>query len=112
MPDMQHPEWGLAPEAAAPKLYWGGRAIITYSRYSGERGLDIPRDRQCFMAENDNNQNEFMEWLNDRAIPYLIKCVKNRDTGRIVCANRSGNFHCVAEDRNSGGYLYIGAWED
>ena len=27
-----------------------------------------------------------------------------------VCGSRDDSFHCIAEDRNSGGYLYIGAY--
>ena len=108
---MNKPEWGIYPEEKHPIMYWGGRGIITYSRYSGERGLDIPWDRQSFECDDPTNKEEFMDWLNDHAIPYLVSRVQQYSTKHIECSNRDGRFHCIAEDRNGSGYLYIGAWE-
>ena len=85
-------------------MYWGARGAIRNGR------LEIYRDRQGFTSDNDERKQEFIDWLNDHLIPYLEKRVKERTTEHIVAYNRNSTFRCVAEDRNSGGYLYIGAW--
>lgn len=105
---MNKPEFGgmffdEAQEQGAV-MYWGARGAIVRGR------LEIYRDRQGFTSDNDERKQEFLYWLNNDLIPYLERQVQARKTEHIVAGNRDGHFRCVAEDRNSGGYLYIGAW--
>ena len=104
---MQKPEWGIFPEDFDPALFWGARAIITGG------AVDLLPDRQSFLkAESvmDDEKDEFVAWLDKQAIPYLNQRVKACDTAHIEFHSRDGSFHCIAEDRGSGGYLYIGAY--
>ena len=105
---MNKPEWGAmffdeAVEHGAV-MYWGARGAIVRGR------LELYPDRQSFTADDVEHKQEFVEWINDRLIPHLEQRVKKHDTARIFVSNADGSFQCRAEDRNSGGYLYIGAW--
>ena len=104
---MQKPEWGIYPENFDPALFWGARAIITGG------AVDLLPDRQSFRRADhvtDDEKDEFVAWLDKQAIPYLNQRVKVRDTAHIEFHSRDDGFHCIAEDRSSGGYLYIGAY--
>ena len=104
---MDKPEWGIYPEDFAPALYWGARAIIT----SGI--VDLLPDRQSFQRADhvtDDEKDEFVVWLDKQAIPYLNQRIKAHDTSHIELHSRDDSFHCIAEDHDSGGYLYIGAY--
>ena len=101
---MQKPEWGLYPDEFTPTLYWGARAIIT------KKKLDIPWDRQSFQTVDEACKEEFMDWLNGDMIPCLEKEIQADNTSHLEIASADGRFLCVAEDHNSGGYLYIGAY--
>ena len=104
---MQKPEWGIYPEDFDPALFWGARAIITGG------AVDLLPDRQSFLkAESvtDDEKDEFVAWLDKQAIPYLNQRINAHDTAHIEFHSRDNSFHCVAEDRSSGGYLYIGAY--
>lgn len=101
------PEWGIYPKDYTPLLYWGARAIIT------DGFVDLLWDRQSFQKADsvtDDEKDEFMAWLGNQAIPYFNQKVKAHDTTHIEFHSRDDRFHCIAEDRNSGGYLYIGAY--
>lgn len=87
------------------KMYWGARAVI-----NRQRGIEIYRDRQEYTADDETDKEEFFDWLNNGMIPAIEKCVKEYRTGRILTCDKTDRFFAVAEDRNSGGYLYIGAW--
>ena len=104
---MNKPEWGIYPETFTPSLYWGARAIITGGT------VDLLPDRQSFQRADhisDDEKDEFVAWLDNQAIPYLNRMVQAHDTAHIEFASRDKRFRCIAEDRNSGGYLYIGAY--
>ena len=104
---MNKPEWGIYPENIVPSLYWGARAIITGGK------VDLLPDRQSFIKADHispDEKDEFVAWLDNQAIPYLNQSVQARDTAHIEFHSRSNRFHCIAEDRSSGGYLYIGAY--
>ena len=75
-----------------------------------KRQLDIPPDRQSFLAEGEKRKEEFVNWINKVLIPYLDTRVAAGDTKHIECHNGDESFRCMAEDRDSGGYLYIGAY--
>lgn len=101
------PEWGLYPQDFRPRIFWGARAIIT------EDTVDLLPDRQSFNTAVDVDKPEismFLAWANKRALPYLNQLVKKHDTAHIEFASQDGSYFCVAEDRGSGGYLYIGAY--
>ena len=107
---MNRPEWGAmyfdkAVEQGA-KMFWGARAVI-----NRQRGIEIYRDRQNFVADDDADKEAFFVWLNNDVIPTLEKCVRTGNTYKIIVGSPlAKNYSCIAEDRNSGGYLYIGAW--
>lgn len=104
---MSRPEWGLYPQDFRPRIYWGARAIIT------DGVVDLLPDRQSFNTATDVDKaekDEFVAWVDKQALPYLNQRVKARDTAHIEFASRDDRYFCVAEDRSSGGYLYIGAY--
>ena len=98
---MQH-KFGIHP-FTTPKLWWGARAI------ANRNGIDIPWDRQNFEGDKAN-ASDFIQWINDIAIPALDKYVKKGQTKGIVIDSDDGVYHCEADDESSGGYLYIGVW--
>ena len=104
---MSRPEWGLYPQKFRPRIYWGARAIIT----SGV--VDLLPDRQSFTTHpsvDKDEKAEFVAWLDKQALPYLNQRLKERDTAHVEFASRYNRYLCIAEDRSSGGYLYIGAY--
>ena len=107
---MNKPEWGAmffedAVNSGA-KMFWGARAAI-----NRQRGLEIYGDRQNFVADDETDKNDFVRWINNSVIPALEKKVKKGQTSHIIVGSPAEHeFFCIAEDRNSGGYLYIGAW--
>ena len=107
---MNKPEWGAmffdeAIEQGA-KMFWGARAVINRSG-----GLEIYRDRQNYTADDETDKEAFFDWLNGHVMDALMKCVKEHRTAHILVGSPADHdFVCKAEDRNSGGYLYIGAW--
>ena len=104
---MNKPEWGIYPENFTPSLYWGARAIITGGF------VDLLPDCQSFQKADlvtDDEKDEFVAWLDNQALPYLNQRVKAHDTAHIELSSRDNRYFCVAEDRSSGGYLYIGAY--
>ena len=97
--------FGIYPEGTTPELWWGARAIIT------TREIDIPMGRQNF--EGDKAHEEFYDffgWINNTAIPYLNECIKKGKTKNISIDSEDGKYHCESDDKDSGGYLYIGVW--
>ena len=97
--------FGIYPENKTPELWWGARAIIT------TKEIDIPMGRQNFEGNREHEGfYDFFEWLNDTAIPYLNDCIKKGNTNNLHIDSDCGCYHCEADDRMSGGYLYIGAW--
>ena len=104
---MDRQEWGLFPEEAKNAvIYWGARAIIT------EGFVDLLPDRQSFcVAEgvSEERKKAFNEWINESALPLLNEAVKTKAIPhvRIEGVKRVAE----ADTHDSGGYLYIGAWE-
>lgn len=104
---MSRPEWGLYPQNCRPRIYWGARAIIT-----GGVVYLLP-DRQSFAMHpsvSKDEKDEFTAWLDKQALPYLNQRVTERDTAHVEFKSRDDRYICIAEDRSSGGYLYIGAY--
>lgn len=97
--------FGIYPKNETPKLWWGARAIIT------KYGLDIPRDRQNFEGDKTSDDlDDFFWWINNCAIYQIEESIKKGKTKNISIESDAGCYHCEADDHNSGGYLYIGAW--
>lgn len=92
------------------KMYWGARGVIRYSKWSGERTLECYPDRQGFTADDTTDKPAFVNFINEELFPLLERKVKQYSTERIKLTSKDGRFRAIAEDRNSGGYLYIGAW--
>lgn len=111
---MTSPEFGGTffdvARADGAKMYWGARGVIRYSRYDNERTLEVYPDRQGFTADDTTDKPAFVDFINDELFPFLEKKVKQYSTERIKLESADGRFRALAEDRNSGGYLYIGAW--
>ena len=101
-------EFGIYPNDIKPKLWWGARAIATDRKY----GLDIPWNRQNFEGNGDDlDKEDFLYWLNNVALPKIDKMFKSYESTKgISIDSENGCFHCEADDKCSGGYLYIGAW--
>lgn len=103
----EQPEWGIYPEGIVPRMYWGARAIITDGR------VELLPDRQSFIAEDGEcrkAKDAFLEWVNDKALPIVNYHVSVRDTHHIDLTGVKEGYRLIAEDRGSGGYLYIGAY--
>lgn len=100
--------FGIYPETHEPKMWWGARAIATDRKY----GIDIPWDRQNFEGDREHpDKDEFFHWLNKVAIPELDRRFKKYESTKAISFDsENGCFHCEAADRDSYGYLYIGAW--
>lgn len=92
------------------KMYWGARGAIRYDRYTKKHALEIYPDRQGFTADDPTDKGAFVDFINHELIPCLEKKVKLCATRQIKLTSADGRFHAIAEDRNSGGYLYVGAW--
>ena len=109
---MQKPEWGIFPDDREVKMFWGARGAIR-KNYNGTSRLELYPDRQSFARDADakKSKSDFVEWINNTLIPILEQRVKNGSTFHIELTSSDGCFGAVAEDRDSGGYLYIGAWE-
>lgn len=104
---MSRPEWGLYPGNYRPRIYWGARAIIS------DGGVDLLPDRQSFTANpsvSRDEKDEFTAWLDKQALPFLNQRVKERNTAHVEFKSRDDRYLCIAEDKSSGGYLYIGAY--
>ena len=102
------PEWGIYPEGVTTRLYWGARAIIT----SGK--VELLSDRQSFHKREDvteAEQRDFMDWINHKALPIVNAHVRGNDTAHIKLRSIYAPYFLIAEDRESEGYLYIGAYE-
>ncbi len=92
------------------KMYWGARGVIRYNSYYKTRALEIYPDRQGFTADDPTDKPAFVDFINNELIPHLEEKVKLYATRQIKLTSADGRFHAIAEDRNSGGYLYVGAW--
>ena len=85
---------------------WTARAI--YSAHRTNYRIELLPDRQWV----ENVGQEFLEWINDRALPWLEKEARRRDMTwdspeRVVLSE--GRFRLEATPARSYGYLYIGA---
>lgn len=90
------------------KRYWGARAI--YKGYSADYYIDLLRDRQSGRGVD----NAFLDWINNRALPWLRKEVKRavlEPHKREEVVLREFKYELKANTNASHGYLYIGAAE-
>jgi len=88
-----------------PIRSWGARAIY-------QRGnIDLLHDRQSYVGDDDQS---FVKWLNERALPWLRAEVKriglgSDDPQELVL--HEFKYELRASTHSSYGYLYIGAVE-
>lgn len=94
-------EFGIYPTDREPTLWIGCRAIIT------NRNLDIPWDRWSNDIKYAGGKEDFVWWINNVAIPKIEQKVRSGEK-KFEFFSESNLFYCEADDRNSGGYLYIG----
>lgn len=94
-------EFGLYPANREPQLWIGCRAIIT------KRELDIPWDRWSNDIKYQSGKDDFVWWINNIAIKEIEKRVKDYQH-KFYFECDGGFFYCEADEKNSGGYLYIG----
>lgn len=98
-------EFGIYPQDREPQLWIGCRAIIT------ERKLDIPYDRWSTDIKYESGKADFVWWINNVAIPKIEAGVSEGRT-KFWFGSESGFYTCEADDRDSGGYLYIGFYSN
>ena len=106
---MTKPEWGAMwfDEAVndGAVMYWGARAVI-----NRHRGIELYRDRQGFTADDETDKAEFFKWINSSLIPVVQQYAKKYKRGPVLTSDATGRFFAEMDDRNSGGYIYVGAW--
>lgn len=104
--------FGIYPENITPKQWWGARGIFEPNdKYCK---LDIPYDRQNYEGDK-NNSDDFIFWINNSFLKKLEKhyVELSSDQSKVVkITSDSGRFIGEASCKNSGGYLYIGCWEE
>lgn len=108
-------DFGIYPEGITPDAWWGARAIISRSRKSGERLMELLPDRQNAEFVGGIADNRLIDWLNDDVLPDLRKQVKLSSfrswQDMAHGFSHFGDYYFEASPKNSGGeYLYIGAW--
>ena len=106
---MNRPEWGAmffddAVNSGAV-MFWGARAVI-----NRQRGIEIYRDRQNFTADDETDKQEFVKWINEGLIPIIAQYAKKYKHGPLITCDATGRFTATMDGRNSGGYIYVGAW--
>ena len=94
-------EFGIYPTNREPQLWIGCRAIIT------GRVLDIPWDRWSNDIKDQGGKDDFVSWINIVALKEIEKRIKDCQH-KFYFESGDGLYYCEADERNSGGYLYIG----
>ena len=94
-------EFGIYPANREPQLWIGCRAIIT------NRELDIPWDRWSNDIKYQGGKDDFVWWINNIALKEIERRVKDYQH-KFYFESESSLFYCEADERDSGGYLYIG----
>lgn len=94
-------EFGIYPTNREPQLWIGCRAIIS------RRELDIPWDRWSNDIKYQGGKDDFVWWINNIALNEVKKRVKDYQN-KFYFESENALFYCEADERNSGGYLYIG----
>ncbi len=85
---------------------WGARAI-----FQGPLIQLLP-DRQSWSDSNPDVRQALKQWINEKGLPWLRNEAKGLSPrGSSVLVHDDGDFHIEASPQQSGGYLYIGAWE-
>ena len=112
-------EFGIYPENITPRQWWGARALIEKEWGTGKWRFSLLPDRQNYERQNDvsdTDKDDFFFFLShdmDDALQHLVATSYSFRNGSesFIFESESGRFHCEANPRNSGGYLYIGCWE-
>lgn len=97
---MNKERWGIYPCDETPCVWWGARTILR------NKDIDILYDRQSYEGSEDV---DFLSWINNVALNKIRNELKeNRTKGEFT--SECDSYHCEFDDRQSGGYLYIGCW--
>lgn len=99
-------EFGIYPANRKPLMWAGARGI--YKPFDKWRVLDIPFDRWSSEFQITDNKNDFIDWINDFALPQVEKFIKNRCIIKQYFESDDGCFYCEFDERSSGGYMYLG----
>ena len=105
-------EFGRYPENIELKQWWGTRAI--FKPYDEHCKVDILPDRQNYEGNRDES-GDFIYWINNGFMKKLEKyfCELNANQSKVIrIESDSGQFIGEACCQNSGGYMYIGCWEE
>lgn len=109
-------EFGIYPDDCMPRQWWGARAIV--ENRNGKWSFALLPDRQNYEKGSDVSDSDksdmfyWMETVMDAALKEKVQEYKFRVSDELfVLDSASGQFHCEASCRNSGGYMYIGCWE-
>jgi hypothetical protein len=85
---------------------WGARAIFASSMFQ------LLPDRQSWSDGNADARSRLKKWVNEKGLVWLRSTVKGLSSvSQSVLMHDEGDFHIEASPQQSGGYLYIGAWE-
>ena len=114
--------FGFPSDVKDPELYWGARAILNEAHYEGfglkmkriAAYIDLLQDRQSFVGQEDPKKQEFVDWINKRALPSCRKWADDKwvmGDSREVFTFEEGEYVLKASPNASYGYMYIGAWK-
>ena len=94
-------DFGLYPQEITPKMWIGARAIITGGV------LDIPWDRWSSEFVDTDGKGVLFWWIDNEALPRIEREIKKHNT-KGSFESIDGMFKCEWDDKQSGGYCYIG----
>jgi hypothetical protein len=101
--------FGRRPPQHGIAAAWGARAI--FNARSINR-INLLPDRQSWSDSEPEARPRLKQWINEKGLPWLraeAKVLSPRAS--TVLTHDEGDFHIEASPQQSGGYLYIGAWE-
>lgn len=100
-------EFGIYPRDREPLMWVGARAIYKpFDKYG--RYLDIPYDRWSSEFNDQTMKEDFIYWIDNFAIPQIVRFAKERCVLKQYFESDNGLFYAEFDDRQSGGYMYIG----
>lgn len=101
--------FGRRPPKQSQQAAWGARAIFHANT------IDLLADRQSWSESTPEGKQRLREWINQTGLPWLrtqVQTVGLRSHDSKVLTHDELGFHIEASPQSSGGYLYIGAWEN
>ena len=84
-----------------------GMPVIKAIRPVTDKVFDVPWGRWSEDVKYESGRDDFVWWINNIAIPRIEEGVENGKS-HFWFDSENGLFTCEADDKSSGGYLYIG----